>query len=363
MPALFRMPEKGTIDPRLTAFLERDAAFDGALWAGVRTTGIYCRPTCTAKKPRPENVVLFDSLDAARRAGFRACLRCHPDEAAEPVPAWARELLASIEREPLRRRTSADLQRLGVEPRRARRWFQARFGVTFAAFARTRRLALAQRVLAQVPRGRSSARVAAVATASGFESESGFRAAFAKLYGAPPKRAAAGAALYVARIATPLGTLVAAATDAAVCFVEFADRRGLAGQVRALRAHFELPIVPGSNARLAELKRELGEYFAGTRRAFDVPVAAPGTPFQRRVWDALRAIPYGETRSYAEIARAAGSPHAIRAAGRANGMNRLAILLPCHRVIGADGALVGYAGGTRRKQWLLEHEQRDARAR
>lgn len=338
-------------DPRLTAFLERDAAYDGALWAGVRTTGIYCRPTCSAKKPRPENVVLFDSIDAARRAGFRACLRCEPDAAGAPMPPWARALLASIEREPLRRRTAADLRALGIEPRRARRWFQARFGVSFAAFARTRRLALAQRGLVR------GARVGAVARASGFESESGFRAAFTKLYGAPPKRAAHGAALYVARIATPLGTLVAAATDDAVCFVEFADRRGLAAQVRALRAHFELPIVPGGNARLAQLRRELGEYFAGTRRRFDVPLAAPGTPFQRRVWDELCAIPYGATKSYAELARRVGSPSAVRAVGRANGMNRLAIVLPCHRVVGADGALVGYAGGTRRKRWLLEHER------
>ncbi|MBM3977837.1 MAG: methylated-DNA--[protein]-cysteine S-methyltransferase, partial [Planctomycetes bacterium] len=171
---------------------------------------------------------------------------------------------------------------------------------------------------------------------------------------------ARGRALHVARLRTPLGTLVAAATDEAVCFAEFADRDGLAAQVRALRAHFELPIVPGSNALLAQLKRELGEYFAGTRRAFDVPLAAPGTPFQRRVWDALRAIPYGETRSYAEIARAAGSPRAVRAAGSANGANRLAILLPCHRVVASDGSLAGYAGGEWRKRKLLEHERGSA---
>jgi O-6-methylguanine DNA methyltransferase len=131
--------------------------------------------------------------------------------------------------------------------------------------------------------------------------------------------------------------------------------------VRAQRAHFELPIVPGSNALLAQLKRELGEYFAGARRVFDVPLAAPGTPFQRRVWDALRAIPYGETRSYTEIARAAGSPRAVRAVGSANGSNRLAILLPCHRVVASNGALAGYAGGEWRKRKLLEHERGVAR--
>jgi AraC family transcriptional regulator of adaptative response/methylated-DNA-[protein]-cysteine methyltransferase len=335
---------------RQTAFLSRDASCDGLFWTGVRTTGIYCRPSCPARKPLPRNLEFFDDVRAALRAGYRACKRCRPDTSGTPVPEWARALLADIEREPLRRRSAADLRARGVEPVRARRWFQQRYGVTFVAYARSRRLALALHGLAR------GARVDATALSAGYESQSGFRDAFAKLFGAPPSRASTREALYVAQIATPLGPLLAAATRDAICFAEFTDRRALEAQVRTLRRHFALPVVPARNELLRRLTQQLEQYFAGERRAFDLPLAAPGTPFQRRVWDALAAIPYGETRSYAEIAQQAGTPRARRAVGRANGMNRIAILLPCHRVVGADGQLTGYGGGLWRKQRLLELE-------
>jgi AraC family transcriptional regulator of adaptative response/methylated-DNA-[protein]-cysteine methyltransferase len=163
--------------------------------------------------------------------------------------------------------------------------------------------------------------------------------------------------LVARRIESPLGPLLAAASERGVCLLEFVDPHAKATQAATLRRRFAAEIRPGSNAHLEQLRTELLAYFAGDRRAFGVPLDASGTPIQARVWDALRAIPCGRTRSYLDVAGQIGRPTATRAVARANGDNRVAILIPCHRVIGSDGTLTGYAGGLWRKQWLLEHER------
>lgn len=193
---------------------------------------------------------------------------------------------------------------------------------------------------------------------SGYQSESGLREAFESLFGAVPRVAvAAGAEPLVARwFPTPLGPMLAAASSHVLVFFEFIDRRAIEAQVAALRRRVKRPIVPGDNAVLKKLAGEFDRYLAGTLREFTVPIDAPGTPFQQQVWARLRAIPHGQTRSYLDIAREIGRPTATRAVARANGDNRIAILIPCHRVIGADGTLTGYGGGLWRKEWLLRHE-------
>jgi len=144
--------------------------------------------------------------------------------------------------------------------------------------------------------------------------------------------------------------------DGGICLLEFNDRRMLETQAGTLRSRFGLPAAPSPHPHLERLEAELAEYFSGARRAFDLPIVEPGTPFQERVWAALREIPFGETRSYAELARAIGSQAAVRAVAQANGRNRIAILVPCHRVIGSDGGIGGYGGGVWRKKRLLEIE-------
>jgi AraC family transcriptional regulator of adaptative response/methylated-DNA-[protein]-cysteine methyltransferase len=155
---------------------------------------------------------------------------------------------------------------------------------------------------------------------------------------------------------SPVGPLVAGATDEGVCLLEFSDRRMLEGQLAAVRQRFG-PVLPGTHPLLERLKAELSEYFAGTRREFTVPLVYPGTPFQVKVWDALRRIPYGETISYEKLAWAVGTPRGQRAVGHANGLNRIAIVIPCHRVVNKDGKLGGYGGGLWRKQLLLDLER------
>ena len=339
------------------ALVERDTSFDGSFVAAIRTTGIFCRPGCGARKPKPENVEYFGSAADAERAGYRPCLRCRPLEAALATPKWAERLLELAG--PGARLTSSDLRANGIDPARASRFCRERFGMSFRSWTRSRRLAGAfERIRSGVP-------VSEAAHGSGFESESGFRDAFVRLFGAPPTlaREAGRGVLRVRWIESPLGPLLAAASDDGVCLLEFVDRRALRSQIRTLRRRFPMPVVPGSNERLDELAAELDEYFAGRRSTFDVPVVRRGTPFQEAVWDRLRAIPSGETRSYAEIAREIGRPSAVRAVARANGDNRIAILVPCHRVIGSDGSPTGYGGGVWRKQWLLAHEREGGKAR
>jgi len=331
------------------AFLARDASYDGLFLTGVRTTGIFCRPSCRARRPRPENLQFFADARGAMFAGFRACKRCRPLESSSE-PAWLRTLVDRVARDPETRLRDADLRSMGIEPERARRHFKRRFGMTFHAYARGHRLSGA------FSRLRAGSDLDDVALGSGFESHSGFREAFARVFGEAPGRARSGDCVRLAWIESPLGPLLAGATDSSVCLVEFTDRRMLEAQLRTVRRRLG-PAVPGSSPLLDQLRRELEEYFAGRRREFAVDLTAPGTPFEERVWEALRTIPYGETWSYERLAQAVGSPGASRAVGSANGRNRIAILIPCHRVVNKDGRLGGYGGGLWRKEALLHLER------
>lgn len=352
------------------AVRRRDPSFEGVFVVAVRTTGIFCRPGCPAKAPLRKNVEFFASPSAALHAGYRACKRCRPMEPSSTSvapEAWVRELADRVDRDPRERLDAAGLRALGIEPARASRQFKRHFGMTFQAYRRARRMGTALQGL------RAGSPVSAAALGSGFNSESGFRDAFAKLFGAPPGRARSHARMagepadvgpgpLTARwLDSPLGPLLAVAGDEGVCLLEFVDRRALATQIAVLRRRFGRAVVPESTRQphplLERLAGELAEYFAGRCLCFSVPLLAPGTPFQERVWAALRTIPAGQTRSYLQIARAIGRPTATRAVARANGDNRLAILIPCHRVIGADGSPTGYGGGIWRKQRLLELER------
>lgn len=184
-----------------------------------------------------------------------------------------------------------------------------------------------------------------------------FRSAFLELLGNPVPDTPARNAVRLDWIETPFGPMLAGASSEAVVLLEFSDRKILEGQLETLRRRFKVPVVPGSNRWLRALRRQLGEYFAGRRRQFDLPLEYPGTPFQERVWSQLLTIPYGATWSYLDMARKLGDVKATRAVGTANGMNRIAIVIPCHRVINANGELGGYGGGLWRKRILLDLEQ------
>jgi AraC family transcriptional regulator of adaptative response/methylated-DNA-[protein]-cysteine methyltransferase len=333
------------------AFLGGDASYDGVFYTGVRTTGIFCRPSCRARKPRPENVEFFSTPREASFSGYRPCKRCRPLDADGRPPDWVGRLLERVDADPAFRIRAADLRAAGIDPARARRYFLKHYGMTFQAYCRARRLANAFHLI------REGATVSEAASDAGFESESGFRSAFAQAFGTSPGEAGKHDAVALDWIASPVGPLIAGATAEGVCLLEFTDRRMLETQLATLRRRLGVPLIPGRNRWLDVLRKQLGEYFGGTRVAFDIPLVIRGTDFQESVWRALLTIPYGESWSYRDLARRIGNPTAVRAVGTANGMNRIAIVIPCHRVVNVDGRLGGYGGGVWRKQFLLDLER------
>jgi AraC family transcriptional regulator, regulatory protein of adaptative response / methylated-DNA-[protein]-cysteine methyltransferase len=346
-----------TADEMYQALVERDSQYDGLFFVGVRTTGIFCRPTCPAKKPLRRNVRFFGTAAEAMARGFRPCLRCRPLEPAGHMPVWLERVVSAVDEDLQQRWTDENLRSRGVSPTRVRRWFRRHYGTTFHTYLRSRRLAAAVALLA------AGDDVTRVAFAAGYESVSGFREAFHNWFGITP-----GAVrdqrrlLTINRILTPLGPMIAAADDEALHLLEFADRRLLPAQLSRLRQRLDCGFAAGDNAVLARSRSELAEYFDGTRSHFTVPIALSGTDFQQSVWRQLQQIPYSATVTYEAVARSIGRARAIRAVGRANSDNRLAIIVPCHRVVRRDGTLSGYSGGVRRKEWLLSHEQSIAAA-
>lgn len=352
---MIRLPDDDTLYDALTA---RSDAYEGRVFVGVTSTGIFCRFTCSARLPKRENCRFFASAAACLEAGFRPCRRCRPlapGPAADPLIA---PLLAALEAAPDKVWREHDVAALGVDPRQARRAFRRAYGLTFLEMARLMRLRRGFTVLGQ------TGSVTQAQLEAGFMSPSAFRTAFARLMGAPPAafNARSGSARSSGLLAdwldTPLGGMVAVGDDRALHLLDFADRKTLPQALRRVRAACGGEIGIGRAAAVAQAAEALEAFFAGRSADFDVALVMHGTPFQKRVWTALREIPPGETRSYAALARAIGQPTATRAVARANGANALALVVPCHRVIGADGSLTGYGGGLWRKRWLLDLEQR-----
>lgn len=346
----FTLPRLPPREAMLAAMLASDPACEGVFYTAVKTTGIFCRPTCPARKPRPENVEFFATGEACLAAGYRPCKRCRPLSLPDATPEAYARLLAEADADPRRALGDAQLQARGIDPLQLRRWCRQRYGLTFQALVRARRMAEA---LGRLQAGEG---IDDVADAVGYASVSGFRDAFGKATGVAPGQAAGVRGLYYRHIDTPLGPMLAMASVDGVVLLEFLDRPILVDELHQLRARHGFTPLPGEHPHLSRLARELGAYFAGQPAMFTVPLDLPGSAFQREVWAALCAIPPGETRSYGQLAQALGRPGAARAVGLANGQNRVAVVVPCHRVVGADGALVGYGGGRRRKAWLLQHE-------
>ncbi|MEX2580861.1 MAG: trifunctional transcriptional activator/DNA repair protein Ada/methylated-DNA--[protein]-cysteine S-methyltransferase [Verrucomicrobiales bacterium] len=337
-------------DTMYEAIVNRDASYEGLFVMGVRTTGIFCRPTCPARRPRRENVEFFPRAGDALAAGYRPCQRCRPLDAKGSTPDWLQPLLDAVEADPRRRWTMDEVADFGVAPARVRRWFQTHHGMTFLAYLRARRLGQA------FSRIRDGAKVLESAMDADFDSVSGFCEALRRATGRSPRELRGGAALQVAQISSPLGPIMLAGDESAVHLVEFRDRRMLETQFTVLEKRLGVVFFPGQTDPMRAIADELTEYFAGDLRNFNTAIAFPGSAHQQQVWRALLRVPYGETRSYGELAASLGRASAVRAVGRAVGENRLAIVLPCHRIVGADGQLTGYGGGLWRKRFLLAHE-------
>lgn len=332
------------------ASLEKDSSFEGIYWMAVKTTGIFCRPTCTARKPKRENVEFFINPEKAIEGGYRPCKICRPLEKLNETPGYIQSLLDELDQNESLKIKDADLLKRNIEPVTIRRWFLKNHGMTFQSFQREFRM---NKAFKKIKNGES---IIEVALESGYESLSGFNERFKEVTGATPKNTGHRTIIDLKRIETPLGPMLACSCDEGICLLEFTDRKNIERQLVQLSKTMNAEIVQGENKHFRQLEEELNEYFDGKRTKFDVPVYITGTDFQKKVWQLLTEIPTGETRTYKQQSEFLGNPKAVRAVGTANGINKIAIIIPCHRVIGSDGELVGYAGGIWRKQKLLELE-------
>jgi AraC family transcriptional regulator, regulatory protein of adaptative response / methylated-DNA-[protein]-cysteine methyltransferase len=345
---LFDLPDDDTL---YQALLARDERYDGQAYVCVGSTGIFCRLTCPARKPKRENCTFAATPVECIRMGFRPCKRCHPLRAAAGADPVIADLLARLEAEPDRRWSEQDVAALGLDPSTVRRVFRRQFGMTFLDMARQRRLRGSFEVLA------AGGKVIEAQLTAGFESPSAFREAFARLLGCRPGDLKPDGALLASWIPTPLGDMVAVCSATHLHLLEFVERKALPRELAVLAGTGRGTIGLGRTAVTERAARELDAFFEGRSARFETPLAPAGSAFSQQVWGLLRAIPAGQTRSYRDIAAALGRPSALRAVAQANGANPVALMIPCHRVIGADGSLTGYGGGLWRKQRLLEIER------
>ena len=333
-------------DEAWRAFDRRDRTYDGRFVVAVRTTGIYCKPSCPARHPARTNVSFHTDPPAARAAGYRACLRCRPDEVGRDRAAVAQavRLIEASDTSP----TLAELgAAVGYAPHHFQRLFTRATGVSPAAYARARRAGRAADAL------HSEENVTDAIYAAGYSAPSRFYEHAAPRLGMAPSawaRGGAGVTIRWVVVPTSLGAVMIAATDKGLCRVSFDE------DAAALRARFPKAEIVAGGAALADLAAKVVAAVESPDRDHHLPLDVRGTAFQEAVWQALRTIPAGETRSYGELAAIAGSPGAVRAAGSACGANPVAVVVPCHRAQRTDGTLGGYAYGLDRKRALLERE-------
>ncbi len=339
----------------------RDAGQDGRFWYGVARTGIYCRPSCPAPRPQRAQVRFYRTADAAERDGLRACARCTPSVAAAATGDREAARIAAVcryidthagQKLPL----AALAQRAGLSAFHFQRRFKAVVGLSPRDYAEACRLKLLREELRTAPS------LSAAIYGAGYGSASRvYEKTDAQLGMTPAKYRSGGQGLDLsyAAGATPLGKVMIAASDRGICFLQFGDSEQLL--LGALRAEFPAarlaPMAPAQTTLFEDWMQRLGEHLAGRRPQLALPLDTLGTAFQREVWKYLQTIPYGQTRSYAEVAQAIGRPDAARAVARACATNAVALLIPCHRVIRGDGALSGYRWGLDRKRALLDSER------
>jgi AraC family transcriptional regulator of adaptative response/methylated-DNA-[protein]-cysteine methyltransferase len=347
-PAAVNDRQPITDDAAWAAVQARDKAMDGRFVTGVLTTGIYCRPSCAARHPKRGNVRFFATGAEARTTGLRPCLRCKPDEVGRDAAALAKALalLAAAEEAPP---LDAIAEAVGYSPHHFHRIFKRATGVTPAAYYRSLRARRTETALAE------NARITDAIYDAGYSGPARFYADAGKRLGMTPsawRDGGRGETIRWATAETDLGTMLVAATGKGICRLSFDEDEA------ALRRRFPNAAIEQGGGDMAALIRRTVAAVNAPERPHDLPLDVQGTAFQEAVWRELSRIPAGETRTYAQIAAAVGRPGAVRAAGSANGANKIAVLIPCHRVIRTDGSAGGYAYGLERKALLLERERR-----
>jgi AraC family transcriptional regulator, regulatory protein of adaptative response / methylated-DNA-[protein]-cysteine methyltransferase len=342
------------------AVLARDANYDGEFFFAVSSTGVYCRPSCAAKRPRRENVTFFRRPEEAEKAGYRACLRCRPKAAGRsPQTETVRQICRFIEQhldEPV------TLERLGEEfgqsPFHLQRSFKKALGITPKAYADSCRMGLLKRNL------RAGRTVTNALYDAGYSSSSRLYERTASQLGMTPdkyRRGAVAATIRYTCTESPLGRMLVAATEKGICAIQFGDTDD--ELVEGLKREFPFALRRRDDESMRSWTSTVLNQIAGHKPNRSLPLDIQATAFQKRVWTHLQSLPFGTTQSYGEVAKAIGQPSAARAVARACATNRIAIAIPCHRVVREDGDLAGYRWGVERKKTLLQLEQQGSKGR
>ncbi len=339
------------------AVMERNKALDGKFVYAVKTTKVYCRPTCPSRRPNHENVEFFDAPEAAKRKGYRACARCKPDAGVTKAEELVMKVREYIE-ENLGSEKSLKLETIaksvGASPFHLQKVFKSQVGLSPRQYAEELKL---RNVKQQLKSGRD---VTSAVYEAGYSSSSRLYERSTQNLGMTPRAYAKGGKgelISFALVSSPLGLMIMAGTKKGLCFLRFGESE--AQLKEALVTEFSAAMLVENAEALSSWIENLALYFQG-RCEFDVPVDMRGTDFQQRVWRYLRQIPPGETRTYTQVAEALGIPTAVRAVARACATNRVGIAIPCHRVIRQDGSLAGYAWGIERKEALIVLERKQS---
>ncbi|MFK7920893.1 MAG: bifunctional transcriptional activator/DNA repair enzyme AdaA [Bacteroidia bacterium] len=347
-----RVTETKKIERYYQALVERETNFVGIFYAGVKTTGVFCIATCRARKPKPENVNFYTNIKTALDEGYRPCKICKPTQNAHQAPEEVEAAIQLIQQNPKLKITDDKLREQGISPEPIRRWFKKHYGMTFHAYQRMSRI---NQAFQELKNGKTSTETA---FDSAYDSLSGFGYTYKKLMGKSPSQTKGQSPILINRLTTPLSPMYICSTERGICMLEFVDRDILEADFASLQKYLQAPILWGENDHIKQARKELKEYFAGERQQFELALDMPGTDFQQSIWQALTKVPYGETATYGALAVEINNPKAVRAVGAANGANRIAIVVPCHRIIGKNGKLTGYGGGLDRKSFLLETERK-----
>ncbi len=351
------------IETYYKALVEKDEDFVGIFFVGVKTTSIFCIANCRARKPKLENVTFYTTFKEALREGFRPCKICKPTQNANQAPQEVEKAILLVKDNPKEKISDYRLTENKISAKVVRNWFKKNYGMTFHAYQRMYRINTA---FQELQNGKQTTQTA---FEIGYESVSGFGYTFKKIMGKSPKNSTTKenkenensenkTTVLISRLTTPLGAMFVCATENGICLLEFSDRKMLETEFADIQKRLNAIILTGENKHSIQAKKELEEYFEGKRTVFEVKLETIGTDFQKIVWKGLHKIEYGETCSYQQQSEYLGNPKAIRAVASANGMNKISIIIPCHRVIGKDGKLTGYGGGLERKKWLLMHENK-----
>ena len=337
------LPTKITM---INAFLKKKKKYEEVFFVGVKSTGTLHKSTCGVRKPEKKNMDFFSSAKVALDYGYRPCKVCHPLLPASTAPDWIKNLLDEVDHDAEFKIRDSELVKKGIDPNKIRRWFKRNHGITFQGYLKYNRI---NHRFGNICYNKKLAVHSAYHTRKPLDQVAEEQDKYKGEEN--PKQWIA-----ISRIETPIGPLLAGANEDGICLLEFTDRRMLETQIKILEKRLNAELYSGKSPYFKPLAKQIAEYFSGDRHEFDIPLVTPGTPFQKEVWEAITTVPFGKIRTYKQQSIQINNPKAVRAVGSANGDNRIAIIIPCHRILGNNGALVGYGGGLWRKRFLLELE-------